>query len=104
MSTAKSGFNMIINSVMLRLKNRDLDIQKVIDALLGMEGRITVLKDIQVKKNIRQGAASYDLIFFTKFESQEDMDIYISDSVHQGVGKLIGSMIESQAAVCYETI
>ena len=94
---------MIINSVMLKLKNRDTDIQKVYDALLNMKGKISVLKDIRVEMNIRQGAASYDLIFFTKFNSPEDMDLYINDPVHQGVGKLIGNMIESQAAVCYET-
>ena len=69
-----------------------------------MKGRIGVLKDIQVEMNIRKGAVSYDLIFFTKFDSLDDIDVYINDPVHQGVGKLIGSMIESQAAVCYETI
>ena len=93
---------MIINSVMLKLKNRDSEIQKVNDALLSMKGKIGVLKDIQVETNIRQGAASYDLIFLTKFESIEDMDVYINDPIHQEVGKLIGNMIESQAAVCYE--
>ena len=95
---------MIINSVMLKLKNRDSEIQKVNDALLSMKGKIGVLKNIQVETNIRQGAASYDLIFLTKFESIEDMDVYINDPIHQGVGKLIGNMIEFQAAVCYEAI
>jgi hypothetical protein len=95
---------MIINSVMLKLKNRDSEIQKVNDALLSMKGKIGVLKDIQVETNIRQGAASYDLIFFTKFESLDDMDEYINDPIHQGVGKLIDIMIEFQATVCYEAI
>ena len=95
---------MIINSVMLKLKNWESEIKKVNDALLSMKGKIGVLKDIQVEMNIRQGAASYDLIFFTKFDSLDDIDVYINDPVHQGVGKLIGSMIDSQAAVCYETI
>ena len=95
---------MIVNNVMLKLKNRDSEIQKVYDALLSMKGRISVLKDIRAETNIRQGAGSYDLIFFTEFNSPEDMDAYINDPVHQGVGKLIGNMIESQAAVCYESI
>ena len=95
---------MIINSVMLKLKNRDSEIQKVNDALLSMKGKIDVLKDIQVETNIRQGAASYDLIFYTKFESLVDMDVYINDPIHQEVGKLIVNMIEHQASVCYETI
>ena len=94
---------MIINNVMLKLKNRNTDIQKVNDALISMKGKIEVLKDIQVKLNINLGPASYDLIFFTKFESVEDMEKYINDPVHQETGKLIGSMIEAQAAVCYET-
>jgi hypothetical protein len=89
---------------MIKLKNRDSEIQKVNDALLSMKGKIGVLKDIQVETNIRQGPASYDLIFFTKFESLEDMDVYINDPIHQGVGKIIGNMIEMQAAVCYESI
>lgn len=93
---------MIINNVMLKLKNRDADIQKISDALLGMKGRMGVLKDIQVEMNISQGMASYDMIFFTKFESLEDMDAYINNPVHQEVGKSIGGMIEAQSAVCFE--
>jgi len=94
---------MIVNNVMLKLKNRYTDIQKVNDALLSMKGRIDVLKDIQVEMNIRAGMASYDIIFFTKFISLEDMDSYINDPIHQEVGKSIVGMIESQAVVCYDT-
>ena len=94
---------MVINNVMLKLKNRDVSsIQKIKDALLSMKGKIDVLKDIQVETNIRSGMVSYDLIFFAKFASLEDMDAYIKNPIHQEIGKFIAGMMESQASVCYE--
>ena len=72
---------------MLKLKDRESEIKKVNDALLSMKGKIDVLKDIQVEMNIRKGAASYDLIFFTKFDSLDDIDVYINDPVPPGSGE-----------------
>jgi hypothetical protein len=90
---------MFINSVMLKLKNKD-DIQKVKDALLGLKGKIDELVDIQVETNVRPGG--YDLVFFTRFKSLEDLEAYIKHPVHMEAGKPIVSLVESQASVCYE--
>jgi Stress responsive A/B Barrel Domain. len=94
---------MIINNLLLKLKNRnDSNIKKTQDVLLSMKGKIDVLLDIQVEVNIRPGQSNYDLILITKFESLEALDAYLSHPVHLEVAKFIGSVLDTQASVCYK--
>lgn len=47
---------MIINNLLLKLKNRDaVMIKQAQEVLLSMKGKIEVLQDIQVEVNIRSG-------------------------------------------------
>jgi len=96
---------MIINNVLLKLKNRDDDnLRKAKDVLLGMKGKIEVLLDIQVKNNIRAGGLSYDLFLITKFASLEDLDVYLAHPAHLEVAKYIGSVLDMQSSLCYEDL
>lgn len=94
---------MIVNNVLLKLKNRDVSsVKQTQDVLLSMNGKIEVLLDIQAEVNIRPGQATYDLILITKFASLEDLDMYLVHPVHLEVAKFIGSVLDTQASVCYE--
>jgi hypothetical protein len=94
---------MIINNVMLKLKKEHSDkITKTRDVLLSMQGKIEFLRDIKVEVNIRPGQSSYDIMFITKFTSMEDLDAYLTHPVHLEVAKYIGSVLDTQASVCYE--
>lgn len=94
---------MVINNVLLRLKERkNEDIEKARQVLLGMKGKIETLRDIQVEVDIRHG--EYDIILITKFNSMEDLEAYLVNPVHLEVGKYIGSVVESQASLCYESL
>ena len=94
---------MIVNNLLLKLKNRDADnIRKTQEVLLSMKGKIDVLLDIQVEVNIRPGQSNYDIILITKFESLEDLDAYLSHPAHLEVAKFIGSVLDTQASVCYK--
>jgi hypothetical protein len=94
---------MIVNNVLLKLKDREKDnIKKAQDVLLGLKGKIEVLLDIQVELNIRPGDSSYDLLLITKFASLENMNAYLSHPVHLEVAKYIGSVLDTQASLCYE--
>ncbi len=82
---------MIVNNVLLKLKNPDSgNVSEAQSALLSMKGKIDVLLDIQVEKNIRPEEAAYDVLFITKFASMEDLDAYLAHPVHLEVAKYIG--------------
>jgi len=94
---------MVINNLILKLKNRDAEsIKKTQEVLLSMKGKIDVLIDIQAEVNIRPGQSNYDIILITKFESLENLDKYLADPVHLEVAKFIGSVLDTQASVCYK--
>ncbi|MBL4932802.1 Dabb family protein [Clostridium paridis] len=94
---------MIVNNLLLKLKNREEDtIRRTQEVLLSMRGKIEVLMDIQVEVNIRPGQSNYDLILITKFESLEALDVYLSHPAHLEVAKFIGSILDTQASVCYK--
>lgn len=87
----------------MKLKDRDINnIKQTQNALLNMKGKISVLLDIQAKINIRPNKTNYDIILITKFESLEDMNSYLTHPVHLEVAKFIGSVLDTQASVCYE--
>lgn len=93
---------MVINNLLLKLKNRDADnIKKTQEILLSMRGKIDVLIDIQAEINIRPGESNYDIILITKFASLEDLDKYLIHPNHLEVAKFIGSVLDTQASVCY---
>ena len=94
---------MIINNLLLKLKNKDTEnIKKTQEVLLGMKGKIEVLLEIQVELNIRPSETGYDIILITKFASLEDMNTYLAHPVHQKVAKFIGNVLDTQAFLCYE--
>lgn len=94
---------MIVNHLMLRLKDRSPEhIKQVQTVLLSMKGRIEVLLEVQAEMNVRPGSTGtgYDLILITKFASLEDMDRYLIDPYHQDIAKFVGTVLETQASVC----
>ncbi len=94
---------MVVNNLLLKLKNKDTDsLKQTQDTLLSMKGKIEVLLDIQAEVNIRPSQTTYDLILITKFASLEDMDRYLDHPVHIEVAKFIVSVLDTQASVCYE--
>lgn len=95
---------MITNNLLLKLKERNSEnITKTRDVLLSMQGKIEPLLDVKVEVDIRQGASSYDIMLITKFNSMEDFDAYLVHPVHVEVSKYVGSVVETGAAVCYES-
>ncbi len=93
---------MITNVLLLKLKDRE-NIASAKDKLLGMNGKIEFLRGLRVEVDVRYGASSYDIAMIADYDSMEDLNAYLVHPVHVKVGKYIGSVIESQAAVCYES-
>jgi len=93
---------MFVNNVLLKLKNPDRDVSEVQSTLLGMKGKIDVLLDIQVEKNVRHERSAYDVLFITKFASMKDLDAYLAHPVHVEVSKFIGGVLDALASLYYE--
>ena len=95
---------MITNNVVIKLKERDNEtVTKARNMLLSMKGKIGCLRDISVYTNIRQDGAAYDILVIAKYDSMKDFDAYIVHPVHVEVSKYIGTVVDSMAAVCYES-
>jgi len=93
----------IINNLLIKLREQNNEIiEETRTVLLGMKGKIEVLRDLQVEVDIRHGESSYDILLITKFTSMEDMDAYLVHPVHVGVSKYILRVMETGAAVCYK--
>lgn len=93
---------MITNTVLLKLKDRSAEkLEEAKAVLLGMRGKIDSLADIRVELNIRPGPSAYDILMATTFKSMADMEAYLKHPAHLEVGRYIGGVLETQAAVCY---
>ena len=85
-------------SVSAETKKNTLKTMK--DKLLSMQGKIEVLKSIEVSLNLEEvNASNYDIILETEFESQKDIATYLSHPVHQEVAVYIKSLDLQRAAI-----
>ncbi|HCY40056.1 MAG TPA: stress responsive protein [Prolixibacteraceae bacterium] len=99
---------MINHVVLFKLKNYDsesqkqIEISKIEEALLGLSGKIEELKYIEVGVNYDLAAKSFDICLITHFESLDQLDAYRIHPEHLKVAELIGQHAVERAAVDYE--
>lgn len=79
------------------------DIDRVKEALLGLQGKVPQLRHLEVGVDIIRSERSYDLALVTKFDSLADLDAYQVHPDHQEVVKLVGTVKESVVAVDYQS-
>ncbi len=97
------GDKMIKHIVMFKLaQNTSENINTIVSALRGMEGRIETLKHIEVGVNIRESDRSFDVVLTTHFEDQKGLDIYINHDVHKPVVETVRSLCQKSVVVDYE--
>ncbi|MCX7921686.1 MAG: Dabb family protein [Clostridia bacterium] len=78
-------------------------LEKARQVLADMEGKIPFLRYIEVGIDVLHSERSYDLALVTKFDSLEDMQAYQVHPVHVEVAKYMRSVMESAAAVDYNS-
>ncbi len=99
---------MINHVVLFKLKNYDsesqkqIEISKIEEALLGLSGKIEELKYIEVGVNYDLAAKSFDICLITHFESLDQLDAYRIHPEHLKVAELIGQHAVERAAVDFE--
>ncbi len=68
---------MLTHVVFFKLKDRSPEAIEVTKAVLtNMEGKIPVLRHIEVGTDILHLERSYDIALITKFDSLEDLNVY----------------------------
>ncbi|WP_027622955.1 Dabb family protein [Clostridium lundense] len=69
--------------------------------LEGLSGIIPELKAIEVGININKTPAAYDLVLYSEFENEEELNIYQSHPEHVKVGKFIKEIVQSRVVTDY---
>ncbi|HSQ33927.1 MAG TPA: Dabb family protein [Peptostreptococcaceae bacterium] len=92
---------MIKHIVFFKFDNNE-DAKEVKKRLLDMDGKIDVLKYIEVGENFFESERNYDLCLITHFNNKEDLNIYADHPVHVLVKQYIGTVAKSSAVVDYE--
>ena len=99
---------MINHVVLFKLKKYDSESEKqnvissIEDALMGLLGKITELKYIEVGVNYELASKSYDICLISHFETVDQLDAYRIHPEHLKVGELIGQHVVERAAVDFE--
>ena len=68
---------MITHVVLFKLKDRSVQsIEKAMDVLIGLKGKIPVLRYLEVGIDVLHSERSYDIALITKFDSMDDLQAY----------------------------
>lgn len=94
---------MVKHIVFFRLK--DPNSENIIQAkerLMSMEGKIDILKHIEVGIDFMKSDRSFDLALITHFDSQEDLKTYATHPEHLPILAYMKEIVAQSAAVDYE--
>jgi len=95
---------MINHIVLFKLKDASQkNVEKARDVLLGMRGKIPLLRDLEVGMDVLHSERSFDIALITRFDSMEDLKAYQIYPIHLEVAKYINSVKETSIAVDYES-
>jgi hypothetical protein len=94
---------MITHNLMLRLKDRSPEsVGQARDVLLGMDGKIDVLRGLRVDADTRRAETSYDLLLVAHFDTMADFEAYLVHPVHVEVAGYVKNVLQTMAGVLYE--
>ncbi|WP_027088082.1 Dabb family protein [Cohnella panacarvi] len=95
---------MITHIVLFKLKDRNPEsIARTAAVLRDMEGKIDVLRHLEVGTDVLYSERSYDIALYTKFDSMEDLNAYQVHPVHKLVIEHMTSVREASVSVDYES-
>ncbi|AJY73417.1 Dabb family protein [Paenibacillus beijingensis] len=94
---------MITHIVFFRLKDRSPEsVARTAAVLRDMEGKIDVLRYLEVGTDVVHSERSYDIALVSKFDSLEALGEYTVHPVHQKVIAHMAEVRESSVSVDYE--
>lgn len=95
---------MIKHIVMWKLKeeNKELNALKIKQDLENLKDQIKEIKEIEVGININKSDAAYDVVLYSIFNKQEDLNTYQEHPKHKEVGVFVNKVIIDRVVVDYE--
>ncbi|MFE5317380.1 Dabb family protein [Paenibacillus sp. NPDC056579] len=95
---------MLTHVVFFKLKDRSPEsIQATVDVLENMDGKIPVLKYIEVGTDVLHSERSYDIALITKFDSLEDLSVYDNHPIHVEVKAHMKQVLDG-TSVCVDFV
>ncbi|WP_066871999.1 Dabb family protein [Clostridium mediterraneense] len=95
---------MIKHIVMWKLKdeNKEENALKIKKDLEALKSEISEIKEIEVGIDVNKSEAAYDVVLYSTFDSQEDLDNYQVHPKHKEAGVFIRQVVSSRVVVDYE--
>ncbi|MBN2010900.1 Dabb family protein [candidate division KSB1 bacterium] len=95
---------MIKHIVMWKVKetNKKANTQRIKEILEALPTQIPEIIKLEVGINVNTGAAAYDVVLYSAFDSVDALNIYQDHPAHQKVKEFIGSVVSERAVVDYE--
>lgn len=95
---------MIKHIVMWKLKdeNKGENALKIKKDLEALKSEISEIKEIEVGIDVNKSEAAYDVVLYSTFDSQEDLDNYQVHPKHKEAGVFIRQVVSSRVVVDYE--
>ncbi|WP_129126705.1 Dabb family protein [Geomonas oryzae] len=95
---------MIVHIVLFKLKEATAEnVEKAKERLLSMEGKVEMLRHLEVGVDLIRSERSADVALYTKFDSLEDLQAYQVHPYHANeVAAYMRSVCSSVVAADYE--
>lgn len=94
---------MIVHVVLFKLIDRSPEaVEKAASVLRGLEGRVPVIRSIEVGTDVLRSQRSYDIALTVRVETLADLEAYQGHPEHVRVADYIATVREAVAVVDYE--
>lgn len=94
---------MVKHLVFFKLKDRSPEsIVQAAERLRSMDGKIDILRQIEVGVDFMKSGRSFDIALVTHFDNREDLDTYATHPVHVPILDYMKTIVEQSVAVDYE--
>lgn len=98
---------MVKHIVMWKLKDfaeggtKSENARKIKEGLEALRGVIGEIRELEVGINFEKSDMAYDLVLYSAFDNERDLDIYQNHPEHLKVGAFIGKVKENRIVVDY---
>ena len=99
---------MIKHIVMWKLKDsargnsKDQNALELKSVLEDLKNKISVIKQIEVGINFNKSSAAYDVVLYSEFDSQQDLQAYQKHPDHVKVVDFVNEIRDDRAVVDYQ--
>lgn len=94
---------MVKHIVFFKLKDRSPEnVAKTAGKLRSMEGRIDILRHLEVGVDFMKSGRSFDIALVTHFDQRADLDAYATHPEHLPILDYMKTVVEQSVAVDYE--